>query len=121
MRSRADDVDSDGRAAHLDLPSADQIEVAVHALSLLADPTRLRLLWLCATAEHDVGRLAVLAGTTPAAASQHLAKLRLAGLVSVRHHGRRHLYSTRGGHVARLVREALSYADHQLSGAPPHP
>ena len=90
------------------------------ALSLLADPTRLRMLWLLSEHEQDVGTLAELTGATPAATSQHLAKLRLAGLVSVRQDGRRRMYSARGGHVARLVKEALFYADHRLSDQPDH-
>ena len=118
MRRRADVVAADQAEG---LPSPDQVEVAVGALSLLADPTRLRMLWLLGNDEQDVGTLAVLSGATPAATSQHLAKLRLAGLVSVRQDGRRRLYSARGGHVARLVKEAVFYADHRLSGHPDHP
>ena len=91
------------------------------ALGLLADPTRLRLLWSLSAAEHDVTSLAAQTRMTPAATSQHLAKLRLAGLVSVRQEGRRRLYSARGSHIARLVKEALFYADHRVSGEPDHP
>ena len=120
MRRRADVVAA-GQPGASDLPSAHQIEVAVGALGLLADPTRLRMLWLLSDYEHDVGTLAELTRATPAATSQHLAKLRLAGLVSVRQDGRRHMYSARGSHVARLVKEALFYADHRLSGHPDHP
>ncbi len=62
---------------------------AVTTLAMLADRTRLQLLWLLSRGEHDVGTLADLTDTTPSAASQHLAKLRLAGLVSVRQDGRK--------------------------------
>jgi DNA-binding transcriptional ArsR family regulator len=119
MRRYADEV----RAADLDrsgLPSEAQIDLAVETLGLLADPTRLRILWLLSDDDHDVGELAVLAGVNPAGCSQHLAKLRLAGLVSVRQDGRRRVYSARGGHVSRLVQETLYYADHRLSGEPDH-
>ena len=115
----ADKVGSSDEPSH-DEPSAAQIDVAVSALALLADPTRLRILWRLSSSEHDVTSLATLAGTTQAATSQHLAKLRLASLVSVRQVGRRRIYSTGGSHVARLVKEALYYADHRVSGQPDH-
>jgi DNA-binding transcriptional ArsR family regulator len=53
-------------------------------------------------------------------ASQHLSKLRLAGLVEATRDGRRMVYRLRGGHVRALLREALFHADHQVSGAPLH-
>ncbi len=103
-----------------DLPTAQQIDTAVTALRMLADPTRLRLLWSLRDGEHDVGTLAAAVGAARPAVSQHLGKLLLAGLVKVRRDGRRALYSVRGGHVRRLVTEALQAADHHLTGAPDH-
>jgi DNA-binding transcriptional ArsR family regulator len=67
----------------------------------------LKLLWLLGQGERDVGTLAELARTTPTTASQHLAKLRLAGLVSQRSDGRRRLYAIRNSHLRALIREAL--------------
>jgi len=101
-------------------PSAEQVEAAVGAFAMLAEPTRLRLLWLLGREERDVGTLAELMGTTAGAASQHLAKLRLAGLVSVRREGRRHVYAARDAHVRRLIVEALFHADHAVAGHPDH-
>lgn len=107
-------------AVGLDQPTDEQVNVAVVTLGLLADHTRLRILWLLASEERDVGTLAQLAGATPSATSQHLAKLRLAGLVAVRREGRQHIYSARGSHIRRLVEEVLFHADHRLSDAPDH-
>lgn len=104
----------------VEMPTDEQIAAATAAFALLADPTRLRLLWALGSGEHDVGTLAGLVAAAPAATSQHLAKLRLAGLVTVRRDGRRHLYCTRGGHVRRLITEALNQADHTVSGQPDH-
>ena len=104
----------------LDLPTAEQVDVAVTTLALLADPTRLRILWLLARADREVGALSTLTGATASATSQHLAKLRLAGLVSMRKQGRLHVYSAHGAHVRALVDEALYYADHRASGEPDH-
>ena len=104
----------------LDLPTTAQVDVAVTTLALLADPTRLRILWLLARGDREVGALSALTGATASATSQHLAKLRLAGLVSMLKDGRRHVYSARGAHVRALVDEALYYADHRVSGEPDH-
>ena len=101
-------------------PSGEQVEIAVTALRMLADPTRLRLMWLLREGEHDVGSLAVAVGAARPAVSQHLAKLLLAGLVRTRRDGRRALYTVRGGHVRRLVTEVLHAAGHQVTGAPDH-
>lgn len=96
------------------------MEAAVAAFSMPADATRLRLLWLLSRGEHDVGTLTTLVGTTASATSQHLAKLRLAGLVSVRGVGRRRVYSAHDTHVRRLIVEALHYADHRVADRPDH-
>lgn len=49
--------------------------------------------------DYDVGTLAARTGATVALASQHLAKLRLAGLVTARREGRRHIYAVEDPHV----------------------
>jgi len=103
-----------------ELPPADQVDVAVESFRMLADPTRLRIMWLLSGGEYDVGTLAAAVGIARPAVSQHLAKLRLAGLVATRRDGRRAVYRVRGGHVRRMLGEALEAAGHQVSGAPEH-
>lgn len=88
-------------------------------LKLLADSTRLRIIWALLHGEHSVGGLADHVGAQPAAVSQHLAKLRLAHLVRVRREGNRLFYSAENEHVARLATEALFHAEH-LSDSPAH-
>ncbi|MBT8226780.1 MAG: helix-turn-helix transcriptional regulator [Dactylosporangium sp.] len=114
--------DNDATASHEQqaLPDAARIDAAVTALRMLADGTRLRLMWLLREGEHDVSSLAAATGAARPAVSQHLAKLLLAGLVRTRRDGRRALYTASGGHVRRLVIEVLSAADHHLSGEPDH-
>jgi DNA-binding transcriptional ArsR family regulator len=102
------------------LPDEELVEAAATALRMLADPTRLRLMWLLVQAEHDVNGLAAAVGAARPAVSQHLAKLKLAGLVRVRRDGRHAWYSARGGHVRRLVAEVLSAAEHHITGAADH-
>jgi len=101
-------------------PSPAQVDAAVVSFAMLADPTRVRMLWAMASQELDVAGLAAAAGCRPTVASQHLSKLRLAGLVEGTRDGRRILYRLRGGHVRNLLREAMFHADHQVSGEPIH-
>ena len=102
------------------LPPDAHVEAAVESFRMLADATRLRLLWLLCSAEYDVGGLAAAVGAARPAVSQHLAKLRLTGLVSVRRDGRPALYRARGGHVRRLLTEALEAAGHVVDDLPEH-
>lgn len=106
---------------HPEDPTEEQVAAAVAAFGMLADQTRLRLLWaLRDGGECDVSTLAGKVGTSATAVSQHLAKLRMTGLVAHRRDGRRVLYRLRTGHVSRLLAEALFQADHQVSGHPDH-
>jgi DNA-binding transcriptional ArsR family regulator len=100
--------------------TTDQVEVAVATFSMLAEPTRVRLLWCLLGGEYAVRELAELSGSAPSAVSQHLAKLRLAGLVRSRRDGRCILYTTNNSHVRRLLEEALHHADHVAQGHPEH-
>ncbi|MFB9691369.1 ArsR/SmtB family transcription factor [Amycolatopsis plumensis] len=102
------------------LPPADQLETAATALRMLAEPGRLRMLWLLSGDEYDVASLAAAVGIARPAVSQHLAKLRLAGLVSLRRDGRHTFYRARGGHVRRLLAEVMNAADHHIHGIPDH-
>lgn len=81
-------------------------------LKLLADPTRLRLVRALLHGEHSVGELAEHVGSRQPAVSQHLAKLRWAGLVTSRRDGNRIHYRTVDDHVERLVAEAFAHALH---------
>ena len=89
------------------------LATAVGALRLIAEPTRLQLLWRLRNRECDVTTLAELTGASPTAVSQHLAKLKLAGLVSARRDGRHVRYRLLDAHVLGLVEEALYHADHR--------
>jgi DNA-binding transcriptional ArsR family regulator len=100
---------------------AEHVETAVGYLAMLAEPTRLRLLWALREGELGVTALAEAAGCTPTAASQHLSKLRLAGVVEQRADGRARLYRLRGAHIRRLLDEALSHAEHAVDDIPHHP
>ncbi|MFF4388298.1 ArsR/SmtB family transcription factor [Streptomyces sp. NPDC001552] len=98
----------------------DRLDAAASVLALLADRTRLALMERLGRGEADVTTLTEACGAARPSVSQHLAKLRLAGLVSTRKDGRRVVYALGHGHLRRLVDEALNVADHQLGSLPPH-
>ena len=89
-------------------------------LGMLADATRLRLMGVLLGGERDVTALTEAVGAARPAVSQHLGKLRLAGLVTARREGRRVVYAVADAHVARLVTEALHAAEHRVTDRPGH-
>ena len=93
---------------------------AAAAFGILSATSRLQIVWLLAAGPRDVGTLATALGQPVAAVSQHLAKLRLAGVVLTQREGRHQVYRLNGGHAARLVREGLNQADHLVTGEGPH-
>ncbi|MGW1028522.1 ArsR/SmtB family transcription factor [Streptomyces sp. NPDC002577] len=106
--------------AHLHAPDSARLAEATEVFTMLSDATRLHVLWLLAQGESDVGSLTERCEASRTAVSQHLAKLRLAGLVETRREGRHIYYSLSDGHLRRLVMEALSHADHRVTGKAPH-
>ncbi|MEU0634567.1 metalloregulator ArsR/SmtB family transcription factor [Streptomyces sp. NPDC005989] len=106
--------------AHPHSPGEEQFSLAAEILALLADRTRLTLLHALAQQEADVTTLTEACGAQRPAVSQHLARLRLSGLVRTRKEGRRVIYTLADGHLRRVVDEALNLADHQLTNRPAH-
>ena len=100
-------------------PSDAEFEAAADILKLLADPTRLRAIWALLHGEHSVNDLAEHVGVRPAAVSQHLAKLRLAGLVRTRRAGNHIFYAVENQDIERLAAEALLHAAHLVAAAWP--
>lgn len=119
-RKQAPEPGSAAAPRHPDALTDPQVSAAVLSFVLLADQTRVRMLWALREDELDVATLAGIAGCRPTVASQHLSKLRFAGLVEGRRDGRRILYRVRGSHVRALLNEALFHADHHISGEPVH-
>ncbi|SHM20865.1 ArsR/SmtB family transcription factor [Streptomyces yunnanensis] len=81
----------EGKAATAD-PSAEVLAEAAALFGLLASPPRLHIVWALAQGESDVSGLAERVGGALPAISQHLSKLKLAGLVRSRREGRRVVY-----------------------------
>ncbi|MGW5125909.1 ArsR/SmtB family transcription factor [Streptomyces sp. NPDC004069] len=83
---------------------AEAADRAVAVLKAVADPSRYRLLWALSHGEQPVSELARILGAHVAATSQHLAKLRAAGLVTTRRDGTRIYY--RAAEVRPLLEAA---------------
>lgn len=99
----------------------EEFVVAAEIFRLLADPTRVGLLHaLTHDEELSVTALAEKVGKRQASVSQHLAKLRMGRLVTTRRDGTTVLYRLANGHVASLVVDAISQAEHLGPGVPAH-
>lgn len=85
-------------------PSTEVLAEAGSAFGLLASPARLHIVWALAQGESDVTRLAERVGGALPAVSQHLTKLKLAGLVGSRREGRRQVYFVDDTDVVTVVR-----------------
>ncbi|MCP5368208.1 MAG: winged helix-turn-helix transcriptional regulator [Hyphomicrobiales bacterium] len=84
-------------------------------LRLLSNPIRFKVLCRLSDGEHSVADLARSTGTKQSCLSQHLAKLRKAGVVATRRSGHRILYS-RSGHEAERVLDVLAHWHGPLPG-----
>ncbi|MFC3298176.1 HTH-type transcriptional regulator CmtR [Arthrobacter agilis] len=101
-------------------PDARRLDAGAATFRMLADPTRLHILWLLTQGPADVGTLVAATGANRTAVSQHLAKLRLSGLVATRKDARKVIYRIIDGHLARLILEGMNHADHRVTGEPVH-
>ncbi len=96
-----------GTLPDFDMPGDDEARSAAERFRLLADPTRVKILWALSQGETSVACLAELVGATPTAVSQHLSKLRLAGLVRGRRDGTFIHYTAVDDDVSALLAAAL--------------
>lgn len=110
-------VDKNVDGLQLDSP---YVELAVEVFAMLADATRVRLILALGEGEQSVTRLAQLVDKSPAAVSQHLAKLRLARMVSTRREGTTVYYALVDEHARQLVTDAVLQAEHSVDGVPRH-
>ena len=87
---------------------------------MLADATRVQVLWALVGQEMSVNDLAGHVGKPAPSVSQHLAKLRMARLVRTRREGTTIFYTLENDHVAQLVTDAVFNAEHAGPGIPGH-
>jgi DNA-binding transcriptional ArsR family regulator len=94
------------------------VELAVEVFAMFADATRLRIVLALRDGELPVARIAEAVRKSPSAVSQHLAKLRMARMVSTRQDGTRVFYRLTDEHVRELVTDAIYQAEHVAEGLP---
>lgn len=108
------------RAYRADFPGEEEVDLAVEVFRMLADATRVRLLWLLLDGEAPVLQLAERVGKPQASVSQHLAKLRMARLVTTRRQGVQVFYQLASDHVRQLIVDGIHHAEHIGPGAARH-
>ena len=87
---------------------------------MLSDATRVQVLWAMLDGEMSVNELAEAVGKPAPGVSQHLAKLRMARLVSTRRQANQIFYRIESEHVRQLVADAIYQAEHAAGGIPEH-
>ncbi|MFF2324927.1 MULTISPECIES: ArsR/SmtB family transcription factor [unclassified Streptomyces] len=102
-------------------PPAEVLAEAAAAFGLLATPARLHIVWALSQGESDVTGLADRVGGTLPSVSQHLTKLKLAGLVRSRREGRRQVYLVDDPDVVTVVRLMVGQLAARAGHAPAHP
>lgn len=110
-------VSSEGDPAGL---PEDQVALAAEVFRMLAEPTRIRILWALNEAELSVNEIAQTVGKPAPAVSQHLAKLRMARLVRTRRVGTQIFYQLENEHVRQLIIDGLYNAEHAGPTVPSH-
>jgi DNA-binding transcriptional ArsR family regulator len=90
-------------------PTQPQLRAAAATFALLGSAPRLHLAWLMAHEKCDVGTLARRVGLSIPTTSQHLAKLRLAGIVSAMREGRHTYYTVDDPHVLTMIGQIFSH------------
>ncbi|MHB1066947.1 MAG: ArsR/SmtB family transcription factor [Candidatus Nanopelagicales bacterium] len=93
-------------------PEPEHVELAVETFRMLADGTRVRILWAMLDGESSVNDLASAIGKPATSISQHLAKLRFARMVTTRREGTKVFYALDNAHVRQLVEDAVFNAEH---------
>ncbi|MFH8534792.1 ArsR/SmtB family transcription factor [Streptomyces tendae] len=98
-------------------PPTEVLTEAAAAFGLLASSARLHIVWALSQGESDVSHLADRVGGALPAVSQHLAKLKLAGLVRSRREGRRVVYFVDDSDVVTVVRLMVGQLTARAQGA----
>ncbi len=94
--------------------ASETARAAAASLALLADDTRLKILWTLMQGEQHVNALADMVGAKAPAVSQHLSKLRLANMVSVRREGTYAYYRASDDHICRMVSLLVDHTSEEL-------
>lgn len=96
--------------------SANTVESVSQIFKALADPTRIRLLYLLSQEECSVNHIAEVLELSQSAVSHQLGFLRNIRLVKHRREGNMLFYSCDDEHVISLLKQAIDHAEHHEGG-----
>jgi DNA-binding transcriptional ArsR family regulator len=103
------------------MPPDDEVRRAADRLRMLSDPTRIKILLALLQGENSVACLADLVGVTATVVSQHLSKLRLAGVVENRREGTFIYYTVEDPVVRSVLDQVLTTASLKTPSLRTHP
>ena len=112
-------MDADSPHDRRALPD-DQVDLVVEGFRLLADGTRVRILWALLGRELPVNELAAEVGRPAATVSRALSRLRWSRMVTTRREGNQVFYSLASDHLGQMVLDAVHNAEHAGPGVPGH-
>lgn len=101
-------------------PNPADLTAVTQLFQALSDPTRVTLLLALQGSEQVVHDLTRLLGQPQSTVSRHLGVLRHAHLVQTRRQGPRVWYRLSDSHLAELLTEAFSHAQHARLDLPDH-
>lgn len=89
------------------------VEEVARTFKALADPTRVRILYLLTQKECSVGKIVELLNMTQSAVSHQLSFLKNLRLVKARREGQSFIYSYDDEHVIELLKQMIEHAGHE--------
>lgn len=92
--------------------SMPRVDKLTHLFKVLADETRIKIVYILLQQELCVCDIAEVLGSTASNVSHHLRHLRNAHLVKHRKDGKMVFYSLDDDHVKAIIEEGFSHADH---------
>ncbi|KAA0549912.1 winged helix-turn-helix transcriptional regulator [Bacillus sp. BGMRC 2118] len=100
------------RNSHSFLPQH-TVEEASKIFKVLADPTRIKLLYLLSQEECSVGHIAEVLELSQSAVSHQLSTLRTLRLVKYRREGNTFLYTYDDDHVISILNQVIHHIEHE--------
>lgn len=88
------------------------VQKASLILKALADPARIKILYLLSQEACSVGHIAEVLGMSQSAVSHQLANLRHVQLVGYRREGQTLYYSCKDDHVINMLKQLIEHAEH---------
>ncbi|WP_017755161.1 ArsR/SmtB family transcription factor [Calidifontibacillus oryziterrae] len=95
-----------------DFLSNDTVDNVSRAFKALADPTRIKILYLLSQEECSVGHIAEVLNMTQSAVSHQLSFLKNLRLVKARREGKSYIYTYEDDHVIEILKQMIHHSLH---------